>query len=696
MLQMILTMTGVAALYVLLTVILWKIMDGRKMTWPVRILIGLVYGGCSVLSTHFGIQYAGSVLNLRDIGPLAAGLYFDPFSGILAGLIGGIERYIAGTYWSIGAYTRIACSVSTCLAGFVAAAMRKWLFKGKKPSAVYAFFMGAVMEVFHMYVVFITHRDDMARALDVVKVCAPPMVIFTGLGMATASEVLRAIAGEWRNPFHRAPKEETPVSTKFQRWLFAVTLTVLLVNSGFAFLIQTQSAVQSARKELDQISADILQAVRIEKENHGDIEAVGEILNGFRVGSTGTVDLINSGNRVTAGAHEGQILTKPVRMYAESAAKTGYFTETVFDENAIGKLTDLGDGLTLMTLMPTAEVYADRDAQAYETALADILLFTVIYMLISLLVQQIVVKNLQMVNASLARITEGDLNEVVDVRESSEFVSLSNDINQTVNVLKGYIDAAERRIEQELEFARTIQDSALPKNFNFPRHEFELYATMKPAKVVGGDFYDVFFVDQHKVALVIADVSGKGIPAALFMMRAKTAIRGLAESGGNANEILQRSNNILCEGNDAEMFVTVWIGIIDLLTGTMQCASAGHEYPVMMKDGGAFELVRDKHGLALAAMPDMKYREYELQFSPGDKLFVYTDGIPEAINEQVEQYGTDRLVQALNAVKDEQIDHILPSVSRNLSAFTGNADQFDDITMLGFTYFGPEENALPD
>ena len=213
---------------------------------------------------------------------------------------------------------------------------------------------------------------------------------------------------------------------------------------------------------------------------------------------------------------------------------------------------------------------------------------------------------------------------------------------------------------------------------------------MDPAKEVGGDFYDFFFVDRNTIALVIADVSGKGIPAALFMMRAKTAIRGLAESGRSPAEILARANETLCEGNEAEMFVTVWLGLVDLATGRMTCANAGHEYPILMRAGGGFELFRDKHGIVLAAMDAVRYREYEIDLAPGDRLFVYTDGIPEAINADEEQYGTDRLLRALDRVKDAPVAEVLPAVRRDIAEFVGGADQFDDITMLGFVYNGPE------
>ncbi len=805
MLTMILKMTGVTSLYVLVTALVWMWVRRRPLRFPDKLLIGVIYGACAVLSTHFGVDYSHMMLNVRDMGPLSAGLFFDPVSGIIAGLIGGIERYIAGTYWGVGSYTRVACSVSTCLAGFVAAGMYLFIFKRKKPSAVYAFFMGAVMEVFHMYVVFITHRDDMSMAFYVVRNCAPSMIVFTGLGMAASSAVLRVCAGEWKNPFRKISAEEVPVSQRFQIWLFAVTFSILTLNLLFSFAVQTQSAIQSARSTLGAVSGDIrqtyarlqqtgentdaladetarMQALSIAEavERSGGIEAaddaflermrsigslvavtavnaqgevvasagdspvyaglLGGVLEGgaesetaspsdlrvvagarcpggmiqvvvdkkrltkalnldglnealsyFHVGSEGSFDVVRGSGIIMAGDHKGQsMIADDLKRMKEQPLET-FFTARMFGDESLCRTEALDEGVTLLTRLPMSEVYASRDAQTYESSFAAIILFAVIYVMISMLVQAIVVNNLNLVNASLDRITHGDLDEVVSVRNSSEFASLSNDINQTVSVLKGYIDAAEKRIEQELEFARTIQDSALPKNFVFPRDDFEIYAGMDPAKEVGGDFYDFFFADQNKLAMVVADVSGKGIPAALFMMRAKTAIRGLAESGSAPAEILFRANNTLCDGNDAEMFGTVWLGIVDLTTGLMKCANAGHEYPALMRAGGDFELIHDKHGLALAAMEGVRFKEYELQLDPGDRLFVYTDGIPEAIDEQVEQYGTQRLVDVLNAVKGEPLEVMLPTVRRDIADFAGNAEQFDDITMLGFTYRGPGE-----
>lgn len=688
---MILKMSGITILYVILTILIWIGVKGRKLKITHKIGIGILYGICSVLSTHFGVNFGDMVINVRDIGPLAAGLFFDPLSGILAGLIGGIERYIVGTYFNVGSYTRIACSVSTCLAGFLSAGLHVYIFKKEKPSAVFAFIMGAVVEVFHMYVVFITHQTDMKMAFYVVRTCAIPMIVFTGLGMCLSAIFIYVVDGEWKNPFREVRVEEIPISHKFQVWLFVVTVTILLGNFLIYFTLETMSALQNAQNSMIVTTSKIIRIIG-EEQNGRDSDRLEDIFNVIHLGSNVDIDLVeNQSGIVQNGEHIGQKLPKSIKTYWEMTDSRGLFRDTIFGEKMIGYLSEYDSEITILTTIPLEEVYMDRNAQAYQIALSDILLFTVIYVLVYLLVQQMVVNDLKRVNQSLSKITRGDLNTVVNVRSAAEFAMLSDDINQTVNTLKGYIHAAEKRIEQELEFARNIQRSALPNNFTFPRNDFELYALMNPAKEVGGDFYDFFFIGKDRLALVIADVSGKGIPAALFMMRAKTAIRGLAESGKPVEEILVRANAVLCEGNDAEMFVSVWIGIIDLVTGKMQCANAGHEYPVRTSGDGNYEMVRDRHGLVLAAMDTVRFRPYEMEFQPGDRLVVYTDGVPEAINEDVKQYGEERLLDALNEVRNESMEVTLTSVRRDIASFVGKADPFDDITMLGFIYKGQEK-----
>ncbi len=673
MLLMIIKMSGITLLYILLTVGIWLWTRDRELTFFHKLTIGIVFGISSVLSTHFGVKYDDMVINVRDIGPLAAGLFFSPWAGVLAGLIGGIERYIVGTWFGIGSYTRIACSLSTCLAGFVAMVMRIRVFNGKKPAPFYAFFMGAVMEVFHMYVVFITHHEDMRMAFVVVSTCCVPMIIFTGLGLSISSIILQVFTNEWVNPFEKTEDERIPISQKFQRWLFAIMTIVILGNFLFSYGLQTQSAYQNSK-------AVISENVTIIRKNF--------LLDRSNLGADHTImyEIVDPEGNVIRGQNEGKQLPAS-EFEAFLSQKEVYKEGNLWGERALIFVNEISKKALLICAMKDSEVYWYRDAQAYEMALADILLFTVIYVLIAYLVNQIVVNNIRLINKSLSKITNGNLNEVVTVRNSSEFASLSDDINQTVVTLKGYIEAAEKRIEQELILARTIQESALPNNFDFPdRDDFELFASMKAAKVVGGDFYDFFFVGLNKIALVIADVSGKGIPAALFMMRSKTAIRSFAEMGGSPEEIFKKANKELCEGNEAEMFVTTWIGIVDLSTGLIRCANAGHEYPAICHAGGEYELIRDQHTLALAAMPTSKPKEYEIQLQPGDRLFVYTDGVAEALNENTEQYGTERMIETLNTTTSMTITETLPVLSESLTNFKGNAEQFDDITMLGIEY----------
>ena len=244
--------------------------------------------------------------------------------------------------------------------------------------------------------------------------------------------------------------------------------------------------------------------------------------------------------------------------------------------------------------------------------------------------------------------------------------------------------AARQRIETELNVATQIQADMLPRIFPaFPeRPEFDIYASMTPAKEVGGDFYDFFLMDDDHLALVIADVSGKGVPAALFMVIAKTLLKNAAQTGLSPRAVLEKVNNQLCENNEAEMFVTVWLGVYEISTGKLTAANAGHEYPAVQRADGAFELYKDRHGFVLAGMENARYREYELELGLGDTLFVYTDGVAEATDGANTLYGTDRMLDALNRSRDRTPEELLRDMKADIDRFVGGAPQFDDITML--------------
>ena len=286
------------------------------------------------------------------------------------------------------------------------------------------------------------------------------------------------------------------------------------------------------------------------------------------------------------------------------------------------------------------------------------------------------------------------------IRNQDEIGTLAASIDRMEERIQEYvtsitqITAEKERINTELNLAAQIQYSMLPHIFPpFPeRKEFDIYASMDPAKEVGGDFYDFFLIDSNHLGIVMADVSGKGVPAALFMMASKIILQSVAMLGGSAGEILTKTNEAICSSNQAEMFVTVWVGILEISTGKLTAANAGHEYPVLKRADGDFELFKDKHGFVLGGMEGIRYKEYELQLNPGDKLFLYTDGVPEATDANKELFGTERMIKALNRGKDSSPEQVLQCVRQAVDGFVKDAEQFDDLTMLCLEYKGvPEE-----
>ncbi len=258
-----------------------------------------------------------------------------------------------------------------------------------------------------------------------------------------------------------------------------------------------------------------------------------------------------------------------------------------------------------------------------------------------------------------------------------------------LNVSQGKAKAV---ADRDLALASSIQEHVLPNTFPYmpEREEFDLYASMTPAKEVGGDFYDFFMIDDDHLALIIADVSGKGIPAALFMMVARTIIKNqvLYSNEADPKLILRKVNDQLCEGNELELFVTAWLGIVTISTGQLSYANAGHEYPAVCRAGGNFEVIKEKHSPPLATMEGLKFRGGDIQLNPGDSIYVYTDGVTEATNSNKKMFDIDRMLQALNQNKDKSVEEIDQSVRASINEFVGDAPQFDDITMLCFRYNG--------
>ena len=329
-----------------------------------------------------------------------------------------------------------------------------------------------------------------------------------------------------------------------------------------------------------------------------------------------------------------------------------------------------------------------------------VVLLTVISIYINLfLIRKIAVNPIVMLTKAtcgFAREHEGYTRDDVidvDIYSRDEIYDLYQEIRNMQMRIVDYTDdiaryaASKERMDTELRLASAIQSSTLPTEFP-ERSDLKVFGSMVPAKEVGGDFYDFFTIDENHVGFVIADVSGKGVPGALFMMGAMLLVKDRAMTGGKPSEVLRVVNEQMMERNRANMFVSVWLGILDTRTGVMTCANAGHEYPVLRDSSGLYELFKDKHGLVLGGLKSSRYTDYELLMEPGSAVYVYTDGITEARNSEEEFYGTQRLLDALNENGAGSPEEICRAVSRSVESFVGTAEQFDDKTMLCIVYQG--------
>lgn len=344
---------------------------------------------------------------------------------------------------------------------------------------------------------------------------------------------------------------------------------------------------------------------------------------------------------------------------------------------------EMTEGFYLIANIPKQEAMFSRDIAVTILAFMETLVFAALFAHIYFLIKNLIVDNIHKINQSLSEITGGNLTVQVNVRGNEEFASLSDDINATVDTLKHYIKEAESRMDQELEFARQIQHSSLPGVFPpYPdRCDFDIFASMNAAKEVGGDFYDFCLLDSTHLMFLVADVSGKGIPGALFMMRAKTLIRNLIETGKSIDEVFTEANKALCENNEAEMFVTAWMGVLNTENWCLEYVNAGHNPPLIRHQNNTFSYLRTKPNFILAGLDFTKYKKHELQLTKGDEIFLYTDGVTEAVDVNNHLYGEMRLEKVLSNAEGTA-QELCEIVHKDIDQFVEGAEQSDDITML--------------
>ena len=768
--------------------------------WTKQIIIGVLFGCVSAFASSYGVEWLGAVVNVRDAAPLSAGLIFGGPAGIIAGLIGGLYRWFS-VFWGAGTYTRLACSIATVLAGFLAAGLRKLMFDNKKPTWGYGICIAVVCEVIHMILIFLTNMDNSSQAFEFVKGATLPMILGNAAAVGLAILIVSLLS-------HERFTRKKGISHTFQRWLLICIVVAYTVTSTFTFILQngmvkieTQEVFTSAIgdveadikgksdthllgiaqnvkqeyesdpgltlsvlaekyavKEINVVSSDgrIVNSTEADVINSYDMnstpqskefvdmmtvrdsfvqeysprgkdesvwrkyaavnltdggfiqvgydaEQFHQILNEFvvdvtknrHVGTSGFVAVCDNNLNLVIDNDYSGVHISSIGIIPSGEILSGKTATKLYYADIVDGKTDLSEkymyvfkfieGYCIIAAMPEAEAVFMRDASTYTSIFMQVLIFAALFVFIYILIKRVIINNLKKINDTLGRITKGDLNVTVDVRSNEEFASLSDDINSTVSTLKRYIAEAAARIDKELEYAKQIQLSALPTNFP-TGDDYSIYAQMIAAKEVGGDFYDFYKLNDTTVAFLAADVSGKGIPAAMFMMTAKTIIKDLAESGLAVNEIFTKAIEKLCENNESGMFVTAWMGILDLTTGNVQFANAGHNPPLLKRADGSYTYLKTRAGFVLAGMEGIRYRPGELKLCPGDRLFLYTDGVPEATNEENVLYGEERLLAFMYENSDLEAVKLLPALKNNIDEFVGQAPQFDDITMLMLDY----------
>ncbi len=775
---------------------------GKLAYWPKQIIIGLIFGLVASYATSHSVDFSTSSCNVRDSAPICAGLFFGGPAGIIAGLIGGIERYFA-TYWfGVAEYTQLGCSIATVLAGLFAGCLRKYIFSNKRPSWVNAFLIATFAELVHMLFLFLTHLDDISTAYTVVKDNVLPMCTINAIAVGVAAEVIAIMDGK----AFRKKNEYRKISQTFAIWLGVTVIASFTISMLFSNLLQIKMADEFADDQIHLNIVDITKEVHDTsdanllaishsiadeiKEDGYETETLEKLVKKYDVIE---IDIINKQNvniasniaanvgfnlmmgdqsrefTVLADGSQTEYVQDYQPMAQDSSKYRKYagvylgigpaaYIQVAYDANQlqsdidgrivgvaknrhIGKsgtiiiadeygdivsssgdyvgknLTDFGveldksradkvsttvvdgkkyyyeftfaEGYAILGILPNTDAMQFRDLSVYITMIMQILIFDMLFILIYFLIKRIVVNNINKVNDSLNQITNGDLNVLVDVRSNEEFQTLSEDINTMVNRLKDYIAEAAARIDKELEFARTIQESALPRVFPpFPNiKEFDIFADMFTAKEVGGDFYDFYMLSDNRVAFMIADVSGKGIPAAMFMMQSKAMLKSFAESNMLVEDCFNAANERIAKQNDAKMFLTAWMGILDIDTGHVNFVNAGHNPPLLYRNG-KFEYLKTRANLVLTGFPGIKYKKGELDLAPGEMIFLYTDGVTEDQNLAQELYGEDRLLDLLNSIENPEPTNIIPAVKEAVDAFAGEAAQFDDITMISLKYKG--------
>ena len=473
------------------------------------------------------------------------------------------------------------------------------------------------------------------------------------------------------------PKEHgRPIQITFQKWLFLFMVLIFLGMLVFMYQLFSERDLRNSEAHILSEANWIAEEIRAGRTTFTK--------DALALGTEGSILLTEDGT-VFLSARE-DLMTRSLSDICPGYEKIQTDTITILTIDGIQSmgLIEKTDDYLVVLFIPESEIYAGRNHSLANLLLGLLVLFLMLFVIISVLLKRNVVQRIHTVNISLGQIRAGNLDEKVRVTGNIEFEELSLGINTTVDALKETMLEIEKKNQQEMEFAREVQHSALPSG-SLSCQGLSVLGSMQAAREVGGDFYDYFLIGDDKLGIVIADVSGKGVPAALFMMTVKTLIKNLVLSGKSPAEALQSANIQLCENNEKGMFVTVWLGILNLKTHRLEFANAGHNAPLLRKTGEAFRYMdykKYRRGFVLGGISETRYHNNEIDFEQGALLFLYTDGVTEAANPGLELYGEERLQKCMETCRDLEPEALLRAVRQDIDAFAAGAEQYDDITMV--------------
>ena len=699
---------------------------------PIRIA-ALVFVAVAILSMAFlqlgfwtlGAIGTGLVHFLLLLVPVAVGAYFfGPLTGMLLGLLAGVAAYVHAMLLPLDFFEYYFVSELNAFTLFVVAgAIAGWLFDvalrsrpvGKARMARILAVCVVVSLVASLHAQLNTwlyysgtelldfaYRYVPRTPLGIIgQIIVDAILMF--LFCSGADRIVRKIC---------ARGSDRKLHSVFGWWLLTVSFIAFMFASGVVF---TAATIRCADTERAAMFSDIdYLAKQLESRNASECK---DLLDGYEVELDGQVAITDWQGIVLASDDDEELPVgasimeklgfEPIR---DSNAKAfGDFAEKMMaiaevDDSRIDLSSDITyyavgpyDNGYVVILRPYGMVYRNRSSTMVSITLLAVILIASIAIIAYELIRRVVIRRIDETNDSLDKIIGGDLSERVQVYDSREFTSLSTGINSTVSALKDSIAEVEQRNARELATAKAIQESVLPTEFPpFPEIDrFDIYASMKTAKEVGGDFYDFFLIDGAPLlGFVMADVSGKGIPAALFMMTAKTQIRNYMESGLPVAEAVNAANHQLCLGNEAGMFVTMIACVLNYETGELAYVNAGHNPPLLLHDG-KWCWKRDVSGMPLGVFDGIPYDQLECVLDVDDVLYLYTDGVTEAMDASGALFSEERLEETLCKYADLNPRSICVGVRRAITDFTLDCEQSDDITMLGLKYgVSPETRAV--